>query len=334
MHTTLSQLPKLFDETNDLIEKSLDYPPTENFWIDFYPVMNPANFKNNHILYDQEVMAHVGVNFREIICHDNILPVGLLGGVAVKNAYRGKGFLKKLLNDIFIKHEKEVGLFILWSNLEQLYEKFNFFPAGAFLDGSLKGDIPGIYTRTKFKYLNSADFKKIQRIYSEVLCKEYFTFKRSHINWQLIKKIDSTELFISRDERGEINSYFCKGKGGDLKGVIHEVGYLKENKEQVLDLLGSQRLWLPSLGRESESLNFLGLFRIGNPQILSDFLEKRSGGDLKILEMIKNDVIFEFKNRTHSAPARDFLQYIFGPFPPKEFKDIACTLFFSGLDSI
>ena len=55
MQTTLAQYPQLFDETNSLIEKALNYPPSEKFFVDFYPMMNPKNFKNNHIIYNQEV---------------------------------------------------------------------------------------------------------------------------------------------------------------------------------------------------------------------------------------------------------------------------------------
>jgi len=334
MQTTLSHYPQLFDETNRLIEKSLNYPATEHYAVDFYPVMNPKNFKNNHILYQQEVMAHVGLNLREIICKDEVLPVALLGGVAVKSTHRGKGHLKRLLNDVLKKHEKSVGIFILWSDLTELYKKFGFFPAGAFLDHHVDGIVPNNYILTKFKNLNAKDLGQIKKIYSKVLCSEYFTFKRADLHWEMIKKIDSTDLYISRNVKGDIKSYFCQGKGGDLKGVVHEVGYLRENREQVLNDLRHLRVWHPTLGQESCELKYLGLFRIGNPKILGLFLEQRSGGDLRLISHENNEVTFKFKKSRHTVPTSDFLQYIFGPFPPREFKSMACNLFFSGLDSI
>jgi hypothetical protein len=334
MQTTLARHPQLFKETNSLIERSLNYPSTENFAVDFYPVMNPQNFKNNHILYNNEVMAHIGVNFRELIGREITLPVALFGGVAVKDKHRGQGYLKLLLNQLIKKHEKEVGLFILWSDLTQLYQKFDFFPAGVFIDNNLEEIFPKHYTKTKFNRLNSKDLKQIQMIYSNVLCQEYFTFKRDNNHWPMIKNIDSTDLYLSRNEKGDITSYFCRGKGGDLKGVIHEVGYLPENREQVLKDLSSSRLWRPTLGKEGEDLKFLGLFRIGNPKIFGDFLLKRSNGDLRLIDVKNNLVTFGFNHVKYSLPSEDFLQYIFGPFPPKEFENFACKLFFSGLDSI
>ncbi|RLA65247.1 MAG: hypothetical protein DRQ88_02895 [Epsilonproteobacteria bacterium] len=336
MQTTLSSFPHLFKETYTLIENSLNYPQSESFSVDFYPIMNPQNFNNNHILFNHEtneVMAHIGINFREIINGDHKLSVALIGGVAVKEAYRGQGLLNKLLNNLLKKYEQKVALFILWSDLIELYKKFGFYPAGCFLDSKSEGLVPTKFIKTKFNALDSHDLDRVKGIYSDVLCHKYFTFKRSNDDWEKIKKINSTDLYLSRDEKGEIENYFCMNKGGDLKGVVHEIGYLKNGHQKVLNDLKSLRLWTPTLGAVGD-LKYLGLFKIGNINFLKEFLKIRSNGDLILTHYKKNKVSFNLKKIRYSVNTSDFLQYIFGPFPPDEFKDIACKLFFSGLDSI
>jgi len=335
MHITLSKNPKLFEETNDLIEHSLNYPSKEKFAIDFYPVMNPDNFKNNHILIDQrtgKVIAHVGLNLREITGDGLNLPVALIGGVAVKREYRGKGLLKRLLNSVLNIYNNDVALFILWSDSLDLYKKFDFFPAGCFIDQSPCGDIPSNYHKTKFRNLGAKDFYQIKKIYSDIICRDYFCFKRSKAHWNMIKKMDSVDLYLKRDKLGSIESYFCLNKGGDLKGVVHEIGYT--NKNQVFEELKSLRCWLPTLGVKDKELKFLGLFKMGNFHLLNKFLIARSNGQLRLIDFSNGLVIFEIKGARYRVSTEEFFQFIFGPFPPNEFDGIACKLFFSGLDSI
>ena len=337
--SNLKVRPELYDQTIKLIESSFDYSKGESFQIDFFPLVEKKNAHHNFILEEGgEVLGHVGVKTREIGNTNLKLKVALIGGVAVSEKHRGKGFLTKLLTEVFKKFDKNVGLYILWGDEINIYKKFDFYLAGGLVE-SIEAYNPNFnnrYTKTKFKDISIKDFNQIKRIYQEFSLKNYISFLRNDEEWETLKKIESVDLYILKSKNEKILGYFCQNKGMDLKGIVHEFGYLIDHQNEISELFHSLKTWYPS----SATIKFPGkniyqaLFRMGNVEIFNEFLGKRSHEELLISKCGKWEVKIKFKNKTLAIPKEFFFQRIFGPFPPKDLEEISCQFFFSGLDSV
>lgn len=341
--TTLLESPEYLDKTLELIEEAFNYTENNKFFSDFYPLMEPENHKHNHILLNEDgvVLGHIGVKIRSIVFGNSSLDCALIGGIAVNPKFRGKGFFKKLMNEVLALYSNEVGLFILWSNQFDLYEKFKFYKAGAQIQTGLKDQLSpylnGLFQKTKFKNLNESEFNQIIEIYENVICHNYLSFKRTKSDWDSLKNIDSIDLYILETNEGKILSYFCQNKGHDLPFIIHELGYLPFYKKEIFNLLKEQKLWLPEIELKNVSyqhMSYLGLFRIGNQIKLNSFLKELSENKLAINSIQDKKVSISFNKETYSLELPDFLTSFLGPNPIPEFKPFCRPLYLSGADSI
>jgi predicted N-acetyltransferase YhbS len=337
--SNLRDRPDLFDQTIALIENSMGYDKHESFKIDFFPLMEKNNSEHDFILLENsKVLGHVGVKVREIGNFNLKMKVALIGGVAVLEEYRGKGILKRILKEVFTKFDHKVGLYILWSDLTSLYKKFDFHLAGAAVEsaGSQNKNFYNRYTKTKLNNISTGDFNQIKSIYREFSLKDYLSFLRTDEDWESLKKIESVDLFILKDDNNKILGYFCQNKGMDLRGIVHEFGYLKENQNEIHKLFHSLKTWFPSVSSEDfPGKNiYQGFLRMGSLEIFNKFLWERSHGVFQILNWRETDVEIIFKNKKIILPKESFFPCIFGPYPPMELEKISCQLFFSGLDSI
>jgi hypothetical protein len=343
--TTLSQNPEYCEDVIALIEEEFHYSDDFHYERDFAPLMDPLNFENCYLYIDNEtntVAAHLAVCVRTVVKNDHELKVALIGGIATRKTQRGKHLFTALMNHAIKTHEDNVGLFILWSDLENLYEKFSFYRTGGFLETGKQiftdSDRPSGFEKTTFSELSDKDFSAIMQLYKNFNQKHFFTVARDEKDWSIIREMNSINLFIKRNSKNEIEKYFCIHKGRDLTNIIHEVSCSSlVEYHTLMKKIGPFKVWLP----ESESIHFqlneifyTAFMRLGSETRLKTFLEKVTQGDLKMKKKENDCIHFTFKNEPYEASTKNFLQYLFGPKPLKEFESFHLSLYVAGADSI
>jgi hypothetical protein len=341
--TTLSKSPEYFEKIVALIEEEFLYDQRNHFDRDFAPLINPHNFDNCYFFIDKEsnsVAAHLAVCPRKVIKNEIEMNVTFIGGIATQKKFRGQSLFKNLMEHALEEHMSSTGLFILWSDIENLYEKFSFNRTGGFFESGSKAFIQGEiipgFNRTKFNQLTDTDFNRITQLYTRCLESHLFTIKRDEKDWSIIRDMESIDVFIRRDGNGEIDRYFCANKGKDLNHVIHEIGASSDEQFKVLlKETAHYRTWLPEcLPHQGKDIFFTAFFRIGSAKVLNQFLKDITGNDLDIISASEEKVVFDFKRKQYEASPKDFLHHLFGPKPLTEFSELGLSLYVCGADSI
>jgi len=342
--TTLSENPEYFEDVISLIEREFHYNTTLSYAKDFALLMDPLNFDNCYLYVDQEsntVVSHLAVCPRIMIKNNHTINVGLIGGIATDTAFRNRDLFKNLMNHALSVHSKDCGLFILWSEITGLYEKFSFHLSGGLIETGhatfSNSDRPVGFTKTSFKELPAKDFDCIQKIYRDFNQKYFFTVVREEKEWSIIREMDSIDLYLKRNEDGAIIKYFCVNKGHDLTGIIHEVGCLPDHYLPMMKSLQKYRTWLPESElalSSNKDIFFTAFMRLGNFNALKSFLNSVSDGQFELYEMTGDQVSFRFGTIEHQSSHKDFLQYMFGPRPLKEFEGLMLSPYIPGTDSI
>lgn len=341
--TTLSKSPDYYEKIVALIEEEFLYDQRNRFDRDFAPLINPHNFDNCYFFIDREtssVAAHLAVCPRKVIKNETEMNVTFIGGIATHKKFRGQSLFKKLMEHALEEHMPTTGLFILWSDIENLYEKFEFNRTGGFFESGSKAFAPGEnipgFNRTKFTQLTDIDFNRIIQLYSRSIESRLFTVKREEKDWSIIRDMESIDVFTRRDSSGEIDRYFCANKGKDLNHVIHELGASSEEQFKVLlKETANYRTWLPeSLPHAGKDIYFTAFFRMGSVKLLNNFLKDITGNDLNIITSTEEKIVFDFKRKQYEASPKDFLHHLFGPRPSEEFSDLGLSLYVCGADSI
>lgn len=341
--TTLAQRPTFYAETISLIECSFEYAAPNKFDIDFATLMSPLNHENCHLfIINNKVVGHIGVKLRKLGTSEFFTPVALIGGIAIHKDYRGQGLFKELFNQIINKYTSnyKISMFILWSNLDSLYKKFNFFQAGAQIQtGELEFDekkLPAQFKRTLFINLTHKQFKQIKEIYTLSIEKLYTTFIRDDSAWHDIQESTSTDLYLYYVD-DKISGYFCVNKGQDLKSIIHEYACLPQFKQKFLDSLQGFKLWLPeheNIQYQKQHLFYTAIFKINDLTIFNKFLKSWSHNECSISQVNDDTIIFVHDGKEFQTTHGSFYTYLFGPSKITEFQDYGRPLYFSGLDSI
>jgi hypothetical protein len=249
-----------------------------------------------------------------------------MGGIAVNERFRGRHLFSYLFNHILKSEEKNCGLFMLWSDLHQLYEKYDFNLAIGYESFSFTSSNNNDYHQIAFSQLTDHDKSNLYFLYQNHIEKKYMTFHRDQEDWDTIFKITSTHLYLSQD------SYFFINKGQDLHNIIHELA-IKE-PQQFIDNppLANCTLWLPEQG--DKNIGYNALVRLGSSEIFSSFLRKFSQEKINVQNLNSKEIIFSFEGINYKHKTGDFLCALFGPYPLKEFSEFSCPIFISGLDSI
>lgn len=340
--SNLARHPEYYDEVINLIEEEFHYQSENHFNIDFAPLVNPLNFENCLILIEKnshKIVSHLAFTNRFMVKNDINLPVCFIGGIVTQREFRGKNLFRKLMNRVIAQNEKQIGLFFLWSDIESLYEKFNFHLAGGLFETGKKiittDNIPDDLQKTNFSKLSEKEFNDIKWLYSHSIEKNFFTLKRNESHWAIIREMSSIDLFIKKDKTEKIITYLCQSKGRDLTGVIHEIGStdLSKTIEQFRDF----RLWLPEYYCDKNienSLQFTAFIRIGSIKILAQFLLDISVQKLHLISHQNQNVEFNFNNLNYKVSEKEFLQYLLGPNPLSEFSEFKLSPYISGVDSI
>jgi len=342
--TTLSDNPEYFEEVLLLIEEEFHYSEGHHYEKDFAPLMDPLNFENCYLYIDSKtnhVAAHLAVCERTLIKNNHEMKVVLIGGIATHKNYRRMHLFKHLMEHALEVHA-DAGLFILWSDLENIYEKFQFHRTGGLIETGTRNfsasERPSGYEKTKFNQLSDDEFSSVLDLYKTFNENYFFTIKREEKDWSIIREMDSVDLFVRRDLNGEITRYFCVNKGRDLTNIIHEVSALnKKEFDNLLKDLEMYKMWMPeteSLRFKSSDIFYTAFFRLGNTMSLNTFLQNVTQTQLKILSADDGTIHFEFRNEEFKVTAKDFLQYLFGPKPLVEFAPFGLSLYVAGADSI
>ncbi|EQC43410.1 GNAT family N-acetyltransferase [Bacteriovorax sp. Seq25_V] len=337
IHSTLAKSPELYKEVITLIEESFNYPSKHAFDTDFYTLMNPINHDHCHILLNdkKEVVAHIGVALKTMAKKSISTQAAFIGGIAVSKELRGKGIFKEFLTDILSRYEKSCAFFILWSEKDDMYAKFNFIEFGSVLQTGMQeltDEING-FRKESFSKLSKEDFKRIKELYANRL-EHYIHPLRSSRDWDTIASISSSSLYISR-KNDRIENYFLLNKGFDLPGIIHECSFL--NDEELVNAFKDYRLWLPEKHIqyiESHHEIYVGLIKINPNNLFKNFIEDIFKKDI-VISSLENDIIhFSFLDKDYKTTYTEFIHMIFGPRPALELLPYSNFFYIPGLDSI
>lgn len=341
--TTLAQNPQYFDETITLIEQAFHYSSENSFIEDFYPLVNPLNFENSYLFIDKEnnkVISHLAISKREMIKDNVIIDVGFIGGIATHSEYRNRGLFAKLMNHVVLEHQDECALFILWSEITGLYEKYQFSLCGGILETGKSvfsaENKPMGFIKTKFNLLSNNELEDIKNLYSEFNEKHFFTVKREDSNWSIITEMKSIDLYVKKDE-SRIIEYFCINKGRDLNNIIHEISCNPKHYKQLIKTVAPYKTWLPESQKSvisSTEIYFNCYIKIGNFKKLKSFIEQVTNNDVAISSIEQDFIHFQFNTKEYTVTHQDFFLYFFGPRPIKEFEIYGLSPYISGADSI
>lgn len=334
--TTLHASPQYKEDLLKLIESEFNYPGDQSYQTDFYPLFNLDNYKNLHLIIDiknKTPVAHIGVHFKEITYAPLSLQyeVALLGGIVTHPQHRGKGLFQKLINSIHQQYSAQLLFFILWSDLSEMYVKYEYHQLGVTQQVGTESltleNIPHHFKKVKLKELSTDQRNQIKNLYLKSNS-QFLSFTRNDHDWSLIEKISSSNLYIHQEE-SKIIEYFFYEKGADLNDIIHEY--------YIIDwpAISHLKVWKPTcdpiLGQKTI---YSALFKIANKSQAIEFIKNISKDQIQINSIIEPEIKFTFKHQDYRLSINDFLQGLFGPNYIPDFQHFKIPIFFSGLDSI
>jgi len=317
----------LVSQTIALIEKSFNYSKKNSFAIDFAPLMSEKNYEHCYVLIDENenVIGHVGALVKTITIEKQIFSVVMLGGIAIDENQRGKGYFHQLFQHALSEFKNDCSFFLLWGNEKKLYEKYGFYYCGPQYQNEVSSS-QNPFERKKISDLSESEFIEIKNLYEEKFKTNHITFNRTNEEWESLKKIISADLFVKK-ENTKIVDYFVKNKGEDLTNIIYE--YSSQN------IGGDGIIWKAQKNQENDVEQFQFMLCPGDLKQFSDFLAAYTKNQIivKHINPMKKEIFFEFQNEILSLPIDEFL---FGVIGPGYFEDLEGLkpIFISGLDSI
>lgn len=330
----LSEKPSCFEDTLKLIEKSFHYQAEHQYKIDFAPLLDQSNHENCFIYLDENenLIGHIGTKSKILNINEKKYNITLLGGIAVDESRRGEGIFQSLFQYVLAEKRSDTCFFLLWSDLEKLYKKFGFYLCGTQFEIS-KDKSNHSFIKTKYAYLSLLEKDTIKSLYKNSFCGMYLSLERTDKDWDLIEKISSAELFI-RKINGQIEDYFFKGKGQDLQDVIYEYGTTKDIGHLINEIASFGKVWTGKETSSSQNIQYQFFLGPGDLRLFSDFIYQFTNQKFTIrnINVMKQEVFFDFNGETLVLEMSDFLRGVFGP---GTFEELSTpTFFISGLDSI
>jgi predicted N-acetyltransferase YhbS len=330
----LSEKPSYLEETLELIEKSFQYNGPFRFEIDFAPLIDKSNHHNCYIFLDENerVIAHVGAKDRTLNLNGRSHRFTLLGGIAVDKDLRGTGIFKELFQEVLDVKKSSTSFFLLWSELEKLYNKFGFFLCGnQFEKTQQRANSP--FQKTKFISLSIQEKEEIKSLYKDSFSRVYLTPERSVEDWKLIEMISSADLYL-RKEGLAIQDYYVMGKGQDLTDIIYEYGSKNNLPELINNISCYGKVWMGTELVPCQNIQYQFFMRPGDLGLFTDLIFDITQKKFSIrnINFLKEEIYFDFEGETLSLKIQDFLRGIFGPGIFEELEVI--PFFISGLDSI
>ena len=317
---TLNDKPEKLQECLELITQAFNYPPDHSYKDDFALLVEEANHSNCYFIeQDQEVVATLFTLPRVLTYKELEIPVLFMGGISVKDANRGGGLFRSLLETVTLLNSNNA-LYLLWSDLSSLYEKFSFHEFGLVQELVSSQDLS---TLEKLGPANKSIKSQLQKMYLE-LSDSSLMPKRSDKDWDLL--LTSPSIDFLQDSSGSV--YFI-GKGHDLQGICHE-HYLfdKSDQPQV------PKLWNYNPSESATNLRYMGFLRLGNLEVLNALIEKTSKGRLKIIEREENLIKVLFDGEPFELSDKDFIQGLWGPGKITEWLGLVPQINIMGFDSV
>lgn len=325
----LSEKPSCVEQTIKLIEKSFQYKSPNRFEIDFAPLVDKSNHHNCFILLDENenVVAHVGVKEKTLTIENEKFTFCMLGGIAVDETKRGEGNFQTLFQDVLAEKRSDCAFFVLWSDLEKLYNKFGFHLCGSQFELDRKGKETS-YKKTKLHLLTAEEKKNLIHLYNNSFKTTYLTLDRTEDDWKLIEKISSADLFINAD------GYFFMNKGQDLPEVIYEYGTKKDLKSFLSEIRAYGKVWTGKEIIETENVQYQFFLCPADIKLFAKFVLLLTKDKIAIrnINLMKQEIYFDYNDETLALEISEFLRGIFGP---GGFEELDLSPFFiSGLESI
>lgn len=325
--TNLADSPQYFDQSLELIEQSFNYQKKYHYEDDFSLLFTPDNHKNCHLLIEgDKVLATIFLLPRILSNSGFETPVCFLGSLCADESIRGKGVFKKFLKSILHENRKKYSLMMLWSDLSELYQKFDFYEAGSVYEYD-KNTINKEHLRslTKATTLTQQDKQCIAKLYHKSY-QDFFIPKRSSRDWELLFNHPTIDLYIEKQEQ-EIIHYAFINKGMDLQNIIHE------SSARVLPKDTDFKIWSPhSSGQGIQK--YAAFIKINDNVHFKDLISEMSANAMIIDSLTEDKVLFKFNDEAFSLSIQDFIGGVFGPAKFKEFMEFQADFWVPGFESV
>ncbi len=218
--------PKQLVARHRLLQSSLR--PDSNYDIEMeYPHVFSLQDSSITGLIDQIPIVHANILFREFAAIDGqTWKAALIGNVATEESFRGQGLQKQLFTHLEnMARNENADVLVLWSDLENFYEKLGFCQFGGEVRYQLaahksSSDSFLNVTQIDIRTLNEFDLVRLMGIRPP----NVLTLQRSPTLFKEILTIPEMGLFLGRDREQKIQAWAITGKGCDMHGVFHEWG--------------------------------------------------------------------------------------------------------------
>lgn len=315
---TLKDSPQKLNECIELIEQAFGYDDKNSYKDDFSPLFHEHNLENCYFIEEDDQVTATLLTLPKVLEYkDHKLPVLFIGGIGVRDEKRGAGLFRSLLETVILLNGS-YALHLLWSDLSDLYEKFSFYEFGQIEENDLtQADGP---TLEKFP---PEELETIIKSYQS-LSQNCLIPHRTPEDWHDLFQSHSIKHLTD----GKGHFYFVD-KGMDLQGVCHE-----RHPVTSPDISGHSN-WRYFPKNPEQISRYMGFVRLGNLELLSDFIEHTSNKRLFIIE--KNEegkITVSFDGDYYDLSERDFIQGIWGPGKIEEWEGLIPPLVIFGHDAI
>ena len=315
---TLKESPEKLNECVELIEQAFGYNDNYSYKEDFSPLFHEHNLQNCYFIEEEGLVTATLLTLPKMLEYKDIkLPALFIGGIGVRDENRGAGLFRSLLETVLLLNS-HYALYLLWSDLSQLYEKFNFYEFGLIEENDLGEEKP-----QDLKEFPPEDLETVITSYQS-LSSHTLVPHRTPEDWHDLFQSQSIDHMTD----GKGHFYFLN-KGMDLQGVCHERHPLNSP-----DLAGYSN-WCYTPENAERVSRYMGFLRLGNLEALSDFIEKTSNKRLFIVERNTEGLItVSFDGDYYDLSEKDFIQGIWGPGQIEEWIGLIPPLVIFGHDSI
>ena len=220
---TLATFPEFAEQTDSLIEKAFGYQNGHHFAADFAPLAGTHNFQNRHILFEinsHKVVGHIGCHPRAFCWNGEVIPVLLIGGIAIAETAQGQGLFKEMFLRVLAQYHSQCAFFLLWSDKHELYSKYDFYLAGRQWCYRAAG-FEAHGDKVTLKDLSPSVLQEMQKLYQQTVNQSTFSPLRDGDDWKHLKAVTSSELRLLK-EKDKLKGYYFRNKGMDLSGIVHD----------------------------------------------------------------------------------------------------------------
>lgn len=313
--SNLSTFPELIEQTNLLIETAFGYQNGHKYAADFAPMSGEHNSQHRHILFDpatKEVVAHIGCLPRNFCWNGEVIPVILIGGIAVSESSRGQGLFREMFIRVLSLYHSQCAFFLLWSDKHEMYAKYDFYLAGRqWCYRAPHGNNLGI--RSSMSTISQETLDSMNELYVRTVNQKTFSPLRDKEDWSHIKEITSTELYLL-EKNETLQGYYFRNKGMDLEGIVHDWAHEDGVTGLLRDSGNPGVIWAaenaPVDDDVLQDLQLVGLWR-PNTHVMA--LKKISilleGAEVRWKEPY---FIVKTQNGSYNLTAPDLLEEIFG----------------------